>query len=124
MRNNKAVLELSKQAYESDVAQWERGVIDLSAFLTNKNAHLSTQAQYFSSQVSEILAVVTLFKAFGGAVMVGDYSLQEGHSAFSDKSLILRSVLGHYRLGSSLHPSLGSADVSVAKRKRHARFIR
>ena len=119
VRNNKAVLELSKQAYESDVAQWERGVIDLSAFLTNKNAHLSTQAQYFSSQVSEILAMVTLFKAFGGAVYVGDYSLQEGHSAFSDKSLILRSVLGHYRLGSSLHPSLGSADVSVAKRKNN-----
>ena len=28
-------------------------------------------------------------------------------------------MLGHYRLGSSLHPSLGSADVSVAKRKNN-----
>ncbi|HIV49495.1 MAG TPA: TolC family protein [Candidatus Helicobacter avicola] len=68
VRNNKAVLEISEQAYQTDVAQWQHGVIDSSVFLTNKNAHLTTQTQYFSSQVSEILAVITLFKAFGGAL--------------------------------------------------------
>lgn len=68
VRNNKAVLEISEQAYQTDVAQWQHGVIDSSVFLTNKNAHLTAQTQYFSSQVSEILAVITLFKAFGGAL--------------------------------------------------------
>ena len=34
------------------------------------------------------------------------------HSAFGDKSLILRSGFGHYRLGSSLHPSLENNDFS------------
>ena len=34
------------------------------------------------------------------------------HSAFSDKSLILRLRLGHHRLGSSRHPSLENNDFS------------
>ena len=72
VQNNKAVLEISIQAYESDIAQWQHGVIDSSVFLTNKNTHLSMQTQYFSSQVSEILAIITLFKAFGGALYVGN----------------------------------------------------
>lgn len=35
-----------------------------------------------------------------------------GHSAFSDKSLNLRSGLGHYPQGNSLHPSLDNNDFS------------
>ena len=66
------MLEISIQAYEIDIAQWQHGVIDSSVFLTNKNTHLSMQTQYFSSQVSEILAIITLFKAFGGALYVGN----------------------------------------------------
>lgn len=70
VQNNKAVLEISEQAYQTDNVQWQRGIIDTNTFLNSTNTYLSTQTQYFTAQVNEIISVITLFKAFGGALYI------------------------------------------------------
>ncbi len=68
VKNNKILFDLSKETYQADKIRAKLGVIDTSEFLTNENTHLSLQTQYFTSRVNDLIAVVTLFKAFGGAL--------------------------------------------------------
>lgn len=70
VQNSKAVLEIGEQTYQTDNAQWQRGIIDANTFLNSTNTYLSTQTQYFTAQVNEIISVITLFKAFGGALYI------------------------------------------------------
>lgn len=75
VQNNKIVLDIGEESYKTDKIRALRGIIDTSEFLTNENSYLTLQTQYFSSQVNDIIAVVTLFKAFGGALYVAQDSV-------------------------------------------------
>lgn len=83
VENNAELLRLSTESYQTDKVRMRSGIIDTSEFLSNANTHISIQTQYFTSRVNELIAAVTLFKAFGGAL----YLESEGIESVLDSTL-------------------------------------
>lgn len=68
--NNKNLYELSQSSIKADELRLKNGMIDKAMYLSNENAFLSAKSQYETSQINEILAHITLFKALGGNVLI------------------------------------------------------
>lgn len=84
VENNAELLRLSAESYQTDKVRMRSGIIDTSEFLSNANTHISIQTQYFTSRVNELIAAVTLFKAFGGAL----YLESEGIESSEDSTTL------------------------------------
>ncbi|WP_258864243.1 MULTISPECIES: TolC family protein [unclassified Helicobacter] len=77
VQNLSLALNLSQEAWQIDTQRQANGMIDRSEFLTNENTHLSMRTQFHTSQINEAISMVTLFKAFGGALWIVDSQLQD-----------------------------------------------
>lgn len=66
VENLKAVMEVGMQAYKSDKIRLSDGMIDRNEFLNSENSYFSIQSQLYTSRINEAIAMVTLFRAFGG----------------------------------------------------------
>ena len=66
VENLKAVMEVGMQAYKSDKIRLSDGMIDRNEFLNSENSYFSLQSQLYTSRINEAIAMVTLFRAFGG----------------------------------------------------------
>ena len=83
VQNNRAIFDIAKEAYDSDIIRAKSGMLDRSEFLSNQNSYYSLESQFFTSQINELISAVTLFKAFGGdlyfyadSVLLGERSTQ------------------------------------------------
>lgn len=74
VENNASVLDVGLKAYESDKRKNRDGLLDKNDFLMNENTFVNLQTQFFTSKTNEIIAVITLFKAFGGNLYISDAS--------------------------------------------------
>ena len=72
---------------------------------------VNAQGVSYTTGVPAMIGAKLICEGKWGVGAVKNSSLG-GHSAFSDKSLNLRSGLGHYPQGNSLHPSLDNNDFS------------
>ncbi|TLD82181.1 TolC family protein [Helicobacter sp. MIT 05-5293] len=75
--NNASVLDVGLKAYESDKRKNRDGLLDKNDFLTNENTFVNLQTQFFTSKTNEILAVITLFKAFGGNLYISNTEVSQ-----------------------------------------------
>lgn len=78
LENIESLYALSQQSYANNKAKYERGLLDVSEFLTNENTYLNVQTQLFNAQSNEILSFITLFKALGGN-FEQDSKIQKSH---------------------------------------------
>ena len=81
VQNNRAIFDIAKEAYDSDIIRAKSGMLDRSEFLTNQNSYYTLQSQFFTSQINELISAVTLFKAFGGDLYfpIGSVLLDNPH---------------------------------------------
>ena len=80
VQNNRAIFDIAKEAYDSDIMRAKSGMLDRSEFLSNQNSYYALQSQFFTSQINELISAVTLFKAFGGDLYFYTDSVSLGHT--------------------------------------------
>ncbi|MCX2716655.1 TolC family protein [Helicobacter sp. MIT 21-1697] len=66
VQNTQNVYDIGAKAYESNSAKNKRGLLDKNDFLSNENTYFNLQTQLHNAKTSEILSLITLFKALGG----------------------------------------------------------
>ncbi|OBV29927.1 hypothetical protein BKN38_09305 [Helicobacter sp. CLO-3] len=109
-------LEGSKELIDVQQGRYALGMLDEDVYLTDMNSFLSAKQSYNSAKLSEISAVIVLYKALGGKLggsLGGESSAENGGENASAESGIAKSGVAESKnLDSSAKTSANSATAN------------